>query len=591
MSRRALLVGCNYPGTKSELNGCVNDVRRMKASLIERFGFDERDIVVMIDTDKSGPQPTGANIRKALAKIAQGTEPGDVLFMHYSGHGTQIPAESGQEDDTGFEECIVPTDLNLLTDDDFREVVNGIPSGVTFTFVSDSCHSGGLIDHEKEQIGNSCGTTSRDFDADFSRLSVTNKSRDYQPDSGDYRGEQRGSEYGGSEYGRPSQYGGGPPHHGGGPPPHYGGGPPQSEYGGGGGGYGGPPPHYPPQGGYGGDGGAGYGAGYGGPAHPQYPPQEYGGGGGYGGYGGPGGGGYGGGMSSRPVDEMSSGPFSGGSGYNEGGGRSSSPYGGGGVPEMTSSPIVDGIRVHSRYTPGNARELGIIRHKSGEAKVRALPLSMLMSMLGMKSGGSVEQGGIRMALYGLFGEQSSPMVQMFAGVLISQGPALLAKLTGGSSGGGGNPMTGMLSGFALDFLKKQMGGGSSGGGGGMESLISQFSGIAQQTAAQASTEEGKAMGKAGWKPSADARVREDMGILISGCQSTETSADANPDGNPKHAYGALSNAIQEVLAKNPGPISYRQMVMEARKVLAAESYEQHPGLYCSDDNADRPFIC
>jgi hypothetical protein len=45
----------------------------------------------------------------------------------------------------------------LLTDDDFRELVDRIPAGATFTFISDSCHSGGLIDAEKEQIGNSSG--------------------------------------------------------------------------------------------------------------------------------------------------------------------------------------------------------------------------------------------------------------------------------------------------------------------------------------------------------------------------------------------------------------------------------------------------
>jgi hypothetical protein len=41
----------------------------------------------------------------------------------------------------------------VCTDDDFRELVNKIPVGVTFTFLSDSCHSGGLIDSTKEQIG------------------------------------------------------------------------------------------------------------------------------------------------------------------------------------------------------------------------------------------------------------------------------------------------------------------------------------------------------------------------------------------------------------------------------------------------------
>lgn len=90
MSRRALLVGCNYPGTKCELHGCANDVRRMKALLQERFGFQEDDILVMLDTDESLPQPTGRNIRRCLAKLIDGTQPGDVLVFHYSGHGTQV---------------------------------------------------------------------------------------------------------------------------------------------------------------------------------------------------------------------------------------------------------------------------------------------------------------------------------------------------------------------------------------------------------------------------------------------------------------------------------------------------------------------
>ena len=69
----------------------------------------------MIDTDKKYPQPTGANIRKGLKKIVQNTGDGDLLFVHYSGHGTRIPPESGLPTDTGYDECIVPTDMNLLS--------------------------------------------------------------------------------------------------------------------------------------------------------------------------------------------------------------------------------------------------------------------------------------------------------------------------------------------------------------------------------------------------------------------------------------------------------------------------------------------
>lgn len=153
--KRALLVGINYLGTDGELKGCLNDVARMRRCLVGRFGFDEADIRVLADADPSTPPPTGANIRLELERLVAGARPGDALFFHYSGHGLQLPAETGEDDDTGYDECIVPCDLNLIKDQDFTDLVAKVPDGCRFTMVSDSCHSGGLIDKTKEQIGNS----------------------------------------------------------------------------------------------------------------------------------------------------------------------------------------------------------------------------------------------------------------------------------------------------------------------------------------------------------------------------------------------------------------------------------------------------
>ncbi|KAK3135191.1 hypothetical protein QOZ80_5BG0415840 [Eleusine coracana subsp. coracana] len=153
--KRAVLVGINYPGTEGELKGCLNDVARMRRCLVDRFGFDEAGIRVLADADPTTPPPTGANIRTELERLVTGARPGDFLFFHYSGHGLQLPAETGEDDDTGYDECIVPCDLNLIKDQDFTELVAKVPDGCLFTMVSDSCHSGGLIDKTKEQIGNS----------------------------------------------------------------------------------------------------------------------------------------------------------------------------------------------------------------------------------------------------------------------------------------------------------------------------------------------------------------------------------------------------------------------------------------------------
>ncbi|KAK9129078.1 hypothetical protein Syun_017875 [Stephania yunnanensis] len=177
MKRLATLVGCNYFNTPNELHGCINDVRAMRDALLSRFGFDPDHVEVLTDEPGSAVAPTGSNIMGALNRMVDRAEPGDVLFFHYSGHGTRVPTDHGLKHD----EAIVPCDFNLITDVDFRRLVNRLPEGASFTIISDSCHSGGLIAKEKEQIGPSTinpDTTSKNlhkqkfipFDAIFHHL-------------------------------------------------------------------------------------------------------------------------------------------------------------------------------------------------------------------------------------------------------------------------------------------------------------------------------------------------------------------------------------------------------------------------------------
>lgn len=156
--RVAVLVGCNYPNTSNELHGCINDVLAMKDTLEKRFGFDPSNIELLTDAPHSSNKlPTGANIKEALANMVDGAEAGDVLYFHYSGHGTRIPSKKHGHP-FRHEEAIVPCDFNLITDLDLRQLVNRVPKGASLTILSDSCHSGGLIDKEKEQIGPSSST-------------------------------------------------------------------------------------------------------------------------------------------------------------------------------------------------------------------------------------------------------------------------------------------------------------------------------------------------------------------------------------------------------------------------------------------------
>uniref|UniRef100_A0A1J3IW99 Metacaspase-4 n=1 Tax=Noccaea caerulescens TaxID=107243 RepID=A0A1J3IW99_NOCCA len=412
MAKKAVLIGINYPGTKAELRGCVNDVRRMYKCLVERYGFAEEDITVLIDTDESSIQPTGKNIRKALSDLITSADSGDFLVVHYSGHGTRLPAETGEDDDTGYDECIVPCDMNLITDDDFRDLVDRAPQGCRLTLISDSCHSGGLIDEAKEQIGEST-----------------------KKDDGD-----------------------------------------------------------------------------------------------------------------EEEEEESSSRF--------------------GFRKFLRNKVEDAIR-GKKKEDNEAEEIETkeIELEDGErilAKDKSLPLATLIDILKQQTGNDdIEVGKIRPSLFDAFGDDSSPKVKKFMKVI-------LGKLQAGNGGEGGGLM-GMLGKLASGFLEGKLN-------------DEDYTKPAMQTEV-GRKEEVYAGGSRGSVP------LPDSGILISGCQTDQTSADATPPGKPTEAYGAMSNAIQKILEETEGEISNREMVTRARKALKKQGFTQQPGLYCHDGFTDAPFIC
>ncbi|OMO68936.1 Peptidase C14, caspase catalytic [Corchorus capsularis] len=416
MAKKAVLIGCNYPGTKAELKGCINDVKRMYKCLIERFGFAEEDINVLIDTDDSYTQPTGKNIRRAVNDLVRSAEPGDFLFVHYSGHGTRLPAETGEDDDTGYDECIVPCDMNLITDDDFREFVDKVPEGCRITIVSDSCHSGGLIDEAKEQIG---------------------ESTKQQEES---------------------------------------------------------------------DSGSGSGFGFKNFLH-------------------------------RKVEDAF---------------------------ESRGIHVPSGLRHHGRGDEEEVADRGVGDDYEGYVKSRSLPLSTLIEMLKQKTGkDDIDVGKLRPTLFDVFGEDASPKVKKFMKVIMD-------KLQQGGNGQDGGGFLGMVGNLAQEFLKHKLEDDEGYGKPAMETEVG-----SKQEAYAGSTK----------------RSLPDSGILISGCQTDQTSADASPSGNASAAYGALSNAIQTIIAESYGRVTNQELVEKARKMLKKQGFTQRPGLYCSDHHVDAPFVC
>ena len=189
-------------------------------------------------------------------------------------------------------------------------------------------------------------------------------------------------------------------------------------------------------------------------------------------------------------------------------------------------------------------------------KNRSLPLSTLIEMLKEKTGkDDIDVGSLRLTLFDLFGDDASPKIKKFMKVMLN-------KLQQGQHGG----VVGFVGALAQELLKAKLDG--------------------KQEQLEAAAMEQEVQSEQEVYAGTTARVPSN-GVLISGCQTDQTSADAT---TPKGSYGALSNTIQAILAEH-GTVTNTELVMKARKILSRQGYTQQPGLYCSDEHASVAFIC
>jgi hypothetical protein len=145
--KKALLIGINYTGTSSALNGCINDVQSIGNRLVSKFAFKPENIRIL--TDNTVIKPTRENMESYIKALVQGATSGDTLVFHYSGHGSNIKDASGEESD-GRDEVLVPLDYlqkGVIKDDWlFENLSLQIPQGVKLVCFMDCCHSGTMID-------------------------------------------------------------------------------------------------------------------------------------------------------------------------------------------------------------------------------------------------------------------------------------------------------------------------------------------------------------------------------------------------------------------------------------------------------------
>ncbi|MBN8630791.1 MAG: caspase family protein, partial [Rhodobacterales bacterium] len=155
----ALLIGANqYPALEERwwLKGPANDVELVATYLTTEapVPFPSEHVTVLSDGVPGAEAPTLGAIRGAFADLTAEVQPGDFVYLHFSGHGTQAPAKDPSTELDGLDELFLPVDIgpwsnqvgeveNALVDDEIGALIDGLRAkGANVWAVFDSCHSG-----------------------------------------------------------------------------------------------------------------------------------------------------------------------------------------------------------------------------------------------------------------------------------------------------------------------------------------------------------------------------------------------------------------------------------------------------------------
>ena len=181
----ALLIGIDdYSKTSfPSLKGCRNDVRLIRHVLLSRFHFAPSRVTMLEDADA-----THERVLAELDRLRRVAKPEDVIYIHYSGHGSLVCDFNGDEGWRGMDSSLVTygsrhslttgapkrtqtnTGLNEydVLDDELERYLGAL-SVVTknIVFVADACHSGTITRHAEGALNRSIPPDTRLHPAGF----------------------------------------------------------------------------------------------------------------------------------------------------------------------------------------------------------------------------------------------------------------------------------------------------------------------------------------------------------------------------------------------------------------------------------------
>ena len=142
--KKALMIGINYIGTSSQLNGCINDINNVSSLLTSKYAFNPEFITKI--TDETSVKPTRDVILASFETFLKSGNEGDLLFFSYSGHGSTT-IDFNNNEKTGNDEMIISSDLKGILDDELKSLIQThLKKNVTLFALFDCCFSGTVLD-------------------------------------------------------------------------------------------------------------------------------------------------------------------------------------------------------------------------------------------------------------------------------------------------------------------------------------------------------------------------------------------------------------------------------------------------------------
>lgn len=161
-TKRALIIGIgDYPQESgwTTITG-DKDIAIVQETLLSN-GFMKGNIVTLVNS-----QATHIAIVNAIEDLVRSSQKGDVVYIHFSGHGQLITDTSGDEPN-GFDESWIPYDAQKVykkgiyegehhfVDDELNDMLHRLRDKVgqegRIVVIADACHSGGGSRDEDEE--------------------------------------------------------------------------------------------------------------------------------------------------------------------------------------------------------------------------------------------------------------------------------------------------------------------------------------------------------------------------------------------------------------------------------------------------------